>query len=79
MDMPEIVVCSLLVNRPVRTRMPGGVGGYPPRLSDWARSSSNYLSARGSTPGPQLLSGRVSNKSELRVSFILQFGHFRLE
>jgi hypothetical protein len=26
MAMPEIVVCSLLVNRLVRTRMLGGVG-----------------------------------------------------
>jgi hypothetical protein len=26
MGMPEIVVCSLLVNRLVRTRMLGGVG-----------------------------------------------------
>ena len=26
MDMPDIVVCSLLVNRLVRTRMLGGVG-----------------------------------------------------
>jgi hypothetical protein len=25
MVMPDIVMCSLLVNRPVRTRMPGGV------------------------------------------------------
>jgi hypothetical protein len=26
MAIPEIVVCSTIVNRPVRTRMPGGVG-----------------------------------------------------
>jgi hypothetical protein len=23
---PDVIVCSLVVNRPVRTRMPGGVG-----------------------------------------------------
>lgn len=26
MAMPEIDVCSIIVNRPVRTRMQGGVG-----------------------------------------------------
>ena len=38
MAMPKSVVCSLLVNRLVRTRMLGGVGGrakHPP-LPDYA-------------------------------------------
>jgi hypothetical protein len=26
-DTPRLMVCSAVVNRPVRTRMPGGVGG----------------------------------------------------
>ena len=35
MAMPESVVCYLLVNRSVRTRMSGGVGagGVPPRAT----------------------------------------------
>jgi hypothetical protein len=43
MDRPKTVVCSLLVNRLVRTRMLGGVGGldtpgYPIRPTQCAIS-----------------------------------------
>ena len=44
--MPEIVVCSLLVNRLVRTRMLGGVGagrGNPPGYPISLRLAVNVI------------------------------------
>ena len=48
MATPEVFVCSTVVNRPVRTRMPGGVGGWglkPPGYPIRIRMSSFELSS----------------------------------